>query len=201
MHHSAATPARRTTGGPVLQDDVTDAITTAFFEELASVGYGKLSIDAIARRAGTGKAAIYRRWPSKQAMTVGLVSGVAVTAIPVPDTGSLRGDIHGFLVEAYAAMRHPLARTIVPDLLAEATRTSELAEALQTTIRGPRRASAARLLQRAIERGELPRDTDIELGLDFLAGPLYWRQVVVRLPIADISLDRLTDKIIAALNA
>lgn len=201
MDHSAAAPARRTTGGPVLQDDVTDAITAAFFEELASSGYGKLSIDAIARRAGTGKAAIYRRWPSKQAMTVALVSGVAVTAIPVPDTGSLRGDIHGFLLEAHAAMGHPLARTILPDLLAEATRTTAFAEALQVTIRGPRRASAARLLQRAIDRGELPQDTDIELGLDFLAGPLYWRQIVVRLPFADNYLECVTDKIIAALSA
>jgi AcrR family transcriptional regulator len=58
-------PVRRTTGGPVLQDDVTDAIRAAFFEELAATGYGKLSIDAIARRAGSGKTAIYRRWPSK----------------------------------------------------------------------------------------------------------------------------------------
>jgi AcrR family transcriptional regulator len=203
MDHPAAptAPARRTAGGPVLQDDVTDAITAAFFEELASAGYGKLSMDAIARRAGTGKAAIYRRWPSKQAMTVALVSDVAVTTIPAADTGSLRGDIRHFLTEAHAALRHPLARTIVPDLLAEATRNTELAEALQATIRTPRRASAARLLQRAIDRGELPDDADIELGLDFLAGPLYWRQVVIRLPSADTYLDRLTDKIIAALNA
>ena len=200
MDHPAA-PARRTTGGPVLQDDVTDAITAAFFEELASCGYGKLSMDAIARRAGTGKAAIYRRWPFKQAMTVALVSNVAVTAIPAADTGSLRGDIRHFLTEAHAALRHPLARTIVPDLLAEVTRNTELAKALQTTIQAPRRASAARLLQRAIDRGELPADIDIELGLDFLAGPLYWRQVVGGLPVTGNSFDRLTDKIIAALNA
>jgi AcrR family transcriptional regulator len=200
MDHSAA-PARRTTGGPVLQDDVTDAITAAFFEELASAGYGKLSMDAIARRAGTGKAAIYRRWPSKQAMTVALVSNVAVTAIPAADTGTLRGDIRHFLLEALTALQHPLARTIVPDLLAEATRNTELAKALRASIQAPRRASAARLLQRAIDRGELPADTDIELGLDFLAGPLYWRQVVVRLPLAETYLDRLTDKVIGALHA
>ncbi len=184
-----------------MQDDVTDAITTAFFEELASAGYGKLSVDAIARRAGVGKAAIYRRWPSKQAMTVALVSGVAVTSISTPDTGSLRGDIRRFLADAHTALQHPLARTIVPDLLAEATRNTELAETLQATIRNPRRASAARLLQHAIARGELPEATDIELGLDFLAGPLYWRLAVIAMPTADTYVDRLTDKIIAALKA
>ena len=108
-----------------MQDDVTDAITNAFFEELDSAGYVKLSVDAIARRAGVGKAAIYRRWPSKQAMTVALVSGVAVTSISTPDTGSLRGDIRRFLADAHTALQHPLARTIVPDLLAEATRNTE----------------------------------------------------------------------------
>jgi hypothetical protein len=64
--------------------------------------------------------------------------------------------------------------------------TIALAEALQATIRTPRRASAARMLRRAIERGELPEDTDIEIGLDFLAGPLYWRQAVTRLPAAEL---------------
>lgn len=194
-------PVRRTTGGPVLQDDVTDAIRAAFFEELAATGYGKLSIDAVARRAGSGKAAIYRRWPSKQAMTIALVSSTAVTTITAADTGSLRGDIRRFLTDAHAALQHPLARTIVPDLLAEATRNTELAEALQATIRTPRRASAARMLRRAIKRGELPEGTDIEIGLDFLAGPLYWRQAVTTLPVADAYLERVTDKIIAALKA
>jgi AcrR family transcriptional regulator len=200
MDTSAAPPARRATGRPVLRDDVTEAITAAFFEELASAGYGKLSIDAIARRAGTGKAAIYRRWPSKEAMTVALVCDIAITAIPLADTGSLRGDIRHFLAEAQTALRHPLARTIVPDLLAEATRGTELAKVLQSDIRTPRRANAARLLRRAIDCGELPADTDIELGLDFLAGPLYWR-LVLGLPATDTYLDRLTDKIIGALHA
>lgn len=194
-------PVRRTSGGPVLQDDVTDAIAAAFFEELAQVGYGKLSIDAVARRAGVGKAAIYRRWPAKQAMAVALVSDVAVAAIDIPDTGTLRGDIRQFLTNADAALHHPLASTIVPDLLAEATRNPELADALLATIREPRRSKSAQLLQRAVDRGELPDNTDLELALDFLAGPLYWRRAVVRTPADDTYLDRLTDKIIGAITA
>jgi AcrR family transcriptional regulator len=180
---------------------VTDAITTAFFEELAAVGYGKLSIDALAKRAGVGKAAIYRRWPGKQAMVVALVSAVAIAAIDIPDTGTLRGDLRQFLVNACAALTHPLASTIVPDLLAEATRNVELADALLAAIRAPRRAKAAQLLRRAIDRGELPSDADLELDLDFMAGPLYWRLVVIRAPADDDYFDRLTDKIIGALRA
>jgi AcrR family transcriptional regulator len=193
--------ARRVPRGAVLQDDVTDAITTAFFEELAAVGYGRLSIDAVARRAGVGKAAIYRRWPGKQAMVVALVSAVAIASIDIPDTGTLHGDLRQFLINACAALSHPLACTIVPDLLAEATRNIDLADALLAAIRAPRRAKAAQLLQRAIDRGELSKHADLELGLDFMAGPLYWRLVVVRTPTDDDYFDRLTDKIIGALKA
>jgi AcrR family transcriptional regulator len=174
---------------------------TAFFEELAAVGYGKLSLDAVAKRAGAGKAAIYRRWSGKQAMAVALVSEVAIAAIDIPDTGTLYGDVRQFLVNACAALEHPLVSAIVPDLLAEANRTPELAEALLGAIRSPRRAKAALLLQRAIDRGELRPDLSLEMGLDQLAGPLYWRLVVIRTPTEDDYFDRLTRQIIGALNA
>jgi AcrR family transcriptional regulator len=134
---------RRTSAGPVLQSEVTDAIQTAFFEELAEVGYGRLSIDAVAKRAGVGKAAIYRRWRSKLDMTVALTSEVAVAAIDVPDTGSLRGDIRQYLDNACEAIAHPLARHIIPDLLAEATRNPALADALCPPC-GPRAARKPR---------------------------------------------------------
>lgn len=201
MDHPTAPTPRRTSGGPVLQDAVTQAIMTAFFEELAAVGYGKLSLDAVAKRAGAGKAAIYRRWPGKQAMLVALVSDVAVAAIDIPDTGTLAGDIRQFLVNACTALEHPLVSAIVPDLFAEANRTPELAEALLGSIRSPRRAKAALLLHRAIDRGELRPDLDLEMGLDQLAGPLYWRMVVIRTPTEDDYFDRLTKQIIGALKA
>jgi AcrR family transcriptional regulator len=197
---AAGTVRRRTSAGPVLQSEVTDAIQTAFFEELAEVGYGRLSIDAVAKRAGVGKAAIYRRWRSKQDMTVALTSAVAVAAIDVPDTGSLRGDIRQYLDNACEAIAHPLARHIIPDLLAEATRNPALADALVPALRTPRRAKAAVLFQRAMQCGELSAESDLEMCMDFLAGPLYWRLAVVHTPTSEDYLDRLTDRIMAALT-
>jgi hypothetical protein len=82
-----------------------------------------------------------------------LISDVAVTSIDVPDTGSPRGDVRGFLGNAYTALCHPLVSAIIPDLLAEANR-----------------------------RGELAADADAELCLDVLTGPLYWRLAVIRSP-------------------
>jgi AcrR family transcriptional regulator len=197
---SPPAPPRRTSGGPVLQDDVTEGIRTAFFEELARVGYGRLSIDAVAKRAGVGKASVYRRWRSKLDLTVTLASTFAVAAIDVPDTGTLSGDLRQYLINGRAALTHPLARTIIPDLLAEATRSPELVAALGETLRGPRRAKAAELFDRAIRRGELPADTDVEMALDLLAGPMYWRLAVMQVDVSDEYCDRLAGLIVAALT-
>ncbi|MFF3751472.1 TetR-like C-terminal domain-containing protein [Streptomyces sp. NPDC002018] len=201
MTSRPAPAGKRPPGGPVLQQDVTRALETAFFEELASVGYGKLSIEAVARRAGAGKAAVYRRWPSKQAMTVELASQAALKAVRAPDMGSLHADIAQFIRETMTALSHPLVSRIAPDLLAETARNEELADALLSGIRTPRRENAALVLHRAIERGELPADTDIELGLDFLVSPAYWRLAVIRTPVDDGYVERLTVKIIAAMKA
>jgi AcrR family transcriptional regulator len=194
-------PPGRMSGGPVLQAEVTDAITNAFFEELAEVGYGRLSIDAVARRAGVGKAAIYRRWKSKLDITVALASEVAVAAVDIPDTGNLRDDIRQYLESGRAALTHPLAQKIIPDVLAEATRNPILTDALLAMVQNPRRAKAAQLVERAIARGELPADTDIGLCLDLLAGPLYWRLIVVQDGPDESYLDRLADKIAVAMKA
>jgi AcrR family transcriptional regulator len=195
------TPSRRTSGGPVLQDDVTEAIESAFFAELADVGYGRLSIDAVAKRAAVGKAAVYRRWRSKLDMTMALVSKVAVAAIDVPDTGTLHGDIRQYLYNGRDALTHPLARRIVPDMLAESIRNPDLAEVLARTVRDPRRAKAAELFERAAHRGELPRETDLELSADLLAGALYWRLAVLQLAVDDDYCDRLADRIVAAITS
>ena len=191
-----ATATRRTSGGPVLLDDVTAAIEAAFFEELAAVGYGRLSVDAVAKRAGVGKAAIYRRWKSKRELAADLVAKVAIAAIDVPDTGTLRGDLRIYLENGRQALTHRLARTIIPDLLAEAARDPEYGAVLAAQIREPRRLKAAQLFERAKSRGEVADDVDIEVVLDMVGGALYWRQSVMQVDADDDYLDRLTEAIL-----
>src|SRR3954464_8095930 len=123
-------PRRRApAGAAVLREDVTEAIRAAVFEELAAVGYARMSIEGIARRAGVGKTAVYRRWRSKLHLVLDVVSAVAAAGLPTPDTGSLRGDVRMLLEVAARALRHPMASQIIPDLLAEAARSPELATA------------------------------------------------------------------------
>ena len=187
-------------GAAVLQGDVTEAIRQAFFSELAESGYGRLSIEAVARRATVGKPAIYRRWRSKQDMAVALISEVAWAHLDMPDTGRLRGDVIAFLRAEYAVLTDPLAKAIIPDLLSEANRNPDLAEALLATVRDPRRTRAAAIIRRAIERGEVADTLNPDLALDVLAGPLYWRLTVVHQPINDEELVQLAELVMGALT-
>lgn len=192
---------RAPAGAAVLQEDVTEAIRAAVFAELAAVGYGRMSIEGVARRAGVGKTAVYRRWRSKLEMVIDVVSAIAVAGVPVPDTGSLRGDVRAMLGITASALRHPLAAQIVPDLLAEAARNAELARTLETALRETQRGISAVLVDNAVGRGELPAGTDPELAFDMVIGPLYWRLAVVRAPVDKRYLDRLAAAATTALGA
>src|SRR5215471_1744724 len=103
---------RPVAGAAVLRGEVTSAIRDAVVQELAAVGYGRLSIEAVARRAGVGKTAIYRRWSSKPEMVIEIIATVAGQSLPLPDMGSLRGDLEVVLQILAKALRHPLASQI-----------------------------------------------------------------------------------------
>ncbi|MBO4258795.1 MULTISPECIES: TetR/AcrR family transcriptional regulator [Streptomyces] len=176
-------PRRRTpAGAAVLREDVTEAIRAAVFEELASVGYARMSIEGIARRAGVGKTAVYRRWRSKLHLVLDIVSALAVQGLPAPDTGSLEGDLRLLYEVTSRALRHPVASQILPDLQAEAARNPDMAEAVQKALRDGQEGVASKILVAAEQRGEIRAGFDDELALDLISGPLYWRSVVIRSP-------------------
>ncbi|MFJ8144972.1 TetR/AcrR family transcriptional regulator [Streptomyces sp. NPDC096048] len=176
-------PRRRApAGAAVLREDVTEAIRAAVFEELAAVGYARMSIEGIARRAGVGKTAVYRRWRSKLHLVLDIVSALAVQGLPAPDTGSLEGDLRLLYEVTSRALRHPVASQIIPDLQAEAARNPDIAEAMRKALREGQDGVASRILAAATERGELGPAVDTDLALDLISGPLYWRSVVIRSP-------------------
>jgi AcrR family transcriptional regulator len=193
--------ARTPTGAAVLQPEVTQAITDAVLTELAEQGYGRLSMEAVAKRAGVGKSALYRRWRSKQEMITAVVAEFSVNRAGVEDTGSLRGDLRATMQAVLDWLTHPLFSRILPDLVAEGARNPQTAESTRTSIGGPRRDLAEVMLRRAIDRGELPPDTDLELALDILAAPIYWRLVVRQAPVEPGYLDRLVEHTLRALGA
>ncbi|MET9484722.1 TetR/AcrR family transcriptional regulator [Streptomyces sp. SID3212] len=187
-------------GAAVLREDVTDAIRAAVFEELAAVGFARMSIEGIARRAGVGKTAVYRRWKSKLALVLDLLSVFAAQGLPAPATGSLYGDVRALLEVASHALRHPVASQVIPDLLVEAARHPEISDAIKTALLDGQQGIAAVIVREAVERGELPEGTDPDRALDLTVGPLYWRLVVVRNDLPKGYLDMLAASAVAALK-
>ncbi|MBT2481023.1 TetR/AcrR family transcriptional regulator [Streptomyces sp. ISL-94] len=198
----AATPARRApAGAAVLREDVTEAIREAVVAELAAVGFSRMSIEGVARRAGVGKTAVYRRWKSKLPLVLDLVGAFAVDGLPVPSTGSLYGDVRALLEVMSHVLRHPVASAVIPDLLVEAARNPEIAEAVRGVLLEGQRRMAAGVVAEAVARGELREGTDPERALDLAIGPLYWRQVVVRDAVPAGYLDDLARSVVAGLRA
>jgi AcrR family transcriptional regulator len=195
-------PTRRApSGAAALRADKTAAIAEAVLDELAENGYGRLSMEAVAKRAGVGKSALYRRWPSKQHMIIAVTSELSLELAEAPHTGSLRGDVLALLSAVADWLTHPRFSRIFPDLIAEANRDPELARALARSIGEPRRSRAVEVLDRAVRRSELPPDADREVALDLLAALVYWH-VSVRGVRPDAGyLERTADTVLRALGA
>ena len=167
---------------PTLRTDVTDTVLEAVLAELADVGHGRLTMEGVARRAGSSKPTLYRRWASKEEMVLEAISTVSQPAIP-PDTdgGSLLDHLRAVAQDVCDWLSEPAARRIVPDLLAEAVRNDSIGETLSVHVSQPRRAAVRAMLERAQARGEADPAADLEMVLDMLGALIYWRVCVLRL--------------------
>ncbi|MGA5462648.1 TetR/AcrR family transcriptional regulator [Mycobacterium sp. NPDC050041] len=192
---------RPPTGAAVLQPAVTASITEAVLDEMADLGYARLSMEAVAKRAGVGKSALYRRWASKQQMALAVLAEFSVDQAPAPDTGSLRGDLRESLDAVARWLSHPRFSRILPDLVAEMARNPELSDLVESMIGRPRRDRGTVILQRAMRRGELAPDTDLDIALDLIGAPVYWRLTVRDADAEPGYLDKLTDMLVRALGA
>jgi AcrR family transcriptional regulator len=192
-------PARRLTGAAVRRPKVTDALTRVFFEEWAHHGYAGLSLERVARRAGTGKAALYRRWPDKATMASDLLSGVGLLITDVPAQPSLTDDLRTLLFAIRRVLRHPRIRRIVADLHAEIGRNPALQEAIRP-FQIDRRARINGMIDRAVARGELSASCDRETAADLIAAPLYWRMLVTGGRADRAHVDRLAATLAIALR-
>lgn len=194
------TTIRTPSGAAVLQASVTLAIETALFEEWAQRGYAALSIEAIAKRAKVGKAAIYRRWSSKLALVSDALTRVGINATICPDTGDLHRDIRLLLFQLYRLLRHPLVARILPDLHAEMPRTPELAHAIRTQLQSYRRDNAETVLKYAVKRGELSANLNLDLAIDMLGSMIYWRLIITKQPSNKAYIEELTNFVTTSLK-
>lgn len=192
---------RAPSGAAVMQESVTEALTRAFFEEWAEIGLGALSLERVSKRAGVGKAALYRRWSSKQEMAMSLLKDVGLKITSIPDSGSLISDLRLILLSLRRTLRHPLIRRILPDLHAEMARSSALSDEIRSTLQYERRERGEVIIQRAIGRGELPKNADRDLANDALGSILYWRIVVTGGRVSQAEINKIAKFIAKGLEA
>ena len=153
------------------------AILRAAIALTREVGYDALAMDAVAARAGVGKATIYRYWSGKETLVAEAVEAI-VRSVPAPDTGTTEGDLL-VLMRATATMyQDPATPPLLSGLIAAMARSPLIAERIRTGFIGVRRAAMREVLLRGMRRGELSKGTDVELALDLLAGSMLWRALM-----------------------
>ncbi|MBP8671741.1 MAG: TetR/AcrR family transcriptional regulator [Sphingomonadaceae bacterium] len=180
--------------------DITDALARAFFGEWARVGYAAMSLERVAKEAGVGKAALYRRWPDKKAMACDLLARVGLTLTVSDDQETLEADLRTLLFSLRRILRHPTVRRVVTDLQAEIERTPILGQVLRPYQRA-QLAGVDMLIDRAIARGEVTSAVDRETAADMIFAPLHWRVAVIFGQYDSAYIGRLARMIAAAIKA
>jgi AcrR family transcriptional regulator len=169
------------------------AILRAAVDLLADEGYGGVTMEGVAAKAGVGKATVYRRWPSKSALVVDAVTACRESGTPPPDTGSAREDLLAFVRAFMHHLRTSDAGRVMPALVAELSHNPELAAAFREGFVQPRRARVLEAVRRGIERGEVRADADPELIADGVVALLQHRFLVTGMEIDDRLPERLID--------
>jgi AcrR family transcriptional regulator len=178
------------------------AILRAASELLLEHGLNQISMDAVAERAGASKATIYRWWPSKELLALdALFSEWTPQPANSHDTGSLEGDLLA-LVRPWARrlVKKPDGRVIAA-FVNKAQSDPQFAEQYRARFVQPRRDQGRIIFARAIERGEIPADTDIEVALDLLYGPFYHRLLHGHAELTDRSARAVVSYVVAGLSA
>jgi AcrR family transcriptional regulator len=193
MNETAESP-RRTPGRP-RSEASHQAIIRATLELLLETGYRSLTMEGVRARAGVGKATIYRRWSSKEELVRDAIVFMH-DDVQAPDTGSLRGDYEGMAALVRGAAHRTGAATFMPRLLGETANDAELHAIFYENLVEPRRGQMRVILERAMARGEIRDDVDIDLIIDLFAGPVVYRLLITRgdlaqLPGVDEQLDAL----------
>jgi AcrR family transcriptional regulator len=177
-----------------------DAILDAAVEVLAEQGPGRFTVDAVATRAGVGKATIYRRWASRGALLLDTAHHRMAIEVEDPDTGSLTEDIVATLTGLGVKARDTVAGRILPVIMSEAVVNPEMRRILTAFVADRRRLPRA-IVERGIARGELPDSTDPDLLLDILAGTVFFRVLLSDAPVDEAIVREVVDIVLAGCRA
>jgi len=157
---------------------VVQSVTQATLDMMADKGFADFTIGDVAARAGVNEASIYRRWGTRDNLIVETLLASSQRSIPVPDTGSIRSDLTELLCAIADYLGTPVGRATSQALATsgDESRWTQVRFDFWTT----RLALARAIVDRAVERGEIPAGTDPRLVLETLVAPLQFRTLVTR---------------------
>ena len=151
------------------------AILDAARALLIEDGFASLRLEHVAARAGVGKATIYRRWASKEALALDLLMELAGPHISVPDTGDTRAELLAAVTNPMRALTDSPFGPVIRALLSQIAINPLLGDPFRASVVQARRDEVARVLARGVERGDLRADVDPVVATELLVGPVYFR--------------------------
>ena len=194
MATPVATSSRRT------GDELIQAVHAAALAEISENGLRGASMDRIAKRAGTGKATLYRRWPNVRALGLDVFLATIAEAVPqaFPNTGSLREDLVDSMKSFTSSFRGPMA-LVLRELISESAHDSALIEEFNRRLGEPMESELVNVLQRAMARGEIPTKPIDPLIFELPDALISHRLLMRGEIIDDITCEHLVDNVILPL--
>ena len=194
---STPDPVRTSRGGRPRDPSRDGVIRAAILRLLADVGYGSLTMDAVAAQAGVGKATIYRRWRTKEDLVVDTISELHHLDSAPPDTGSLEGDLRSLLQSLVSVVTGPLGAATL-SLLSTVPHQPALAEAFRAGPIGAWRSAFDEVWARAEKRGEVRGDAG-PLTAEAASAMLVQRWLLTGQPVDDSFAEEVLQRVVLPL--
>jgi AcrR family transcriptional regulator len=195
----AVTAMARVAAGRPRDAQIDRAVLDATLAELDTAGYGGLTLEAVARRAGTSKPAIYRRWPGRQQLVLAALSG-RLGAARAPDTGCTLCDLDECLKVFVRAFRR-MPPDVLGPLYADCAGDRHLSAAFMNTLFEPPRAAVRVTLARAYARGDLREEVDRDLVLDLIGSLTFYRLLFGHARTSDAEIERVVEALLQGIAA
>jgi AcrR family transcriptional regulator len=174
VRNGHADPAPRPPGRP--RSEVANrAILEATRDLLIEGGFTRLRLEHVAARAGVGKGTIYRRWRSKEALTLDLVLGLAEPHLDIRDVGSTRAELRAAAGNPVEAITATSWGPVIRAMLSQIAGNPAIGDPFRAIVLARRRAEVTRIIERGIARGDLRPDSDASIATELLVGPVYFR--------------------------
>jgi AcrR family transcriptional regulator len=191
-------PGSRRPGGRTARTRA--AVLDAALEELSSRGYDQASVETIAHRAGVHKTTLYRRWGGKDQLVADAIEAAAASRIEVPDSGAVDQDLRVLARAVQAVLASREGAATVRALVSGAQSAPEVQKIIRRFWQ-TRLTQVGPIVERAVERGQLPQGTDPAELIRYVAAPLYYRLLITAEPLTEAAADQAAAAAVAAAQA